>query len=167
LKVCANHLITSDMKLQPNIGSDRSWVWKVSADISDGEPQAETLAIRFANSENANLFKAKFEEGQKINASSHAPATSEPAKEVATEEKKEEVKEEEVKKEEEAKPEEEKPASSDPAPITHDPAGAEGSVEPASTETNTEAATGGEDAADELAKKTEDLKVEEEAKTEE
>lgn len=39
------------MKLQPNIGSDRSWVWKVAADISDGAPQAETLAIRFANSD--------------------------------------------------------------------------------------------------------------------
>lgn len=43
--------VTADMKLQPNIGSDRSWVWKVAADISDGEPQAETLAIRFANSD--------------------------------------------------------------------------------------------------------------------
>jgi Ran-binding protein 1 len=39
------------MKLQPNVGSDRSWVWKVAADISDGEPTAETLAIRFANKE--------------------------------------------------------------------------------------------------------------------
>lgn len=45
--------VTSDMKLQPNIGSDRSWVWKVAADVSEGSPQAETLAIRFANSESA------------------------------------------------------------------------------------------------------------------
>ncbi|KAG8702600.1 single stranded nucleic acid binding protein, partial [Ceratobasidium sp. 423] len=51
LKICANHYVTSDMKLQPNVGSDRSWVWKVAADISDGEPTAETLAIRFANKE--------------------------------------------------------------------------------------------------------------------
>ncbi|KAK7695423.1 single stranded nucleic acid binding protein [Cerrena zonata] len=29
LKVCANHAITSDIKLQPNVGSDRSWVWKL------------------------------------------------------------------------------------------------------------------------------------------
>lgn len=55
------------MKLTPNVGSDRSWVWNVSADISDGEPQAETLAIRFANSENANLFKDTFEQQQKSN----------------------------------------------------------------------------------------------------
>lgn len=67
LKICANHYITEEMKLTPNVGSDRSWVWNVSADISDGEPQAETLAIRFANSENANLFKDTFEQQQKSN----------------------------------------------------------------------------------------------------
>jgi len=37
------------MRLQPNIGSDRSWVWKVAADYSEDPPTAETLAIRFAN----------------------------------------------------------------------------------------------------------------------
>jgi len=67
LKVCANHYVTSDMRLQPNIGSDRSWVWKVAADVSEGSPQAETLAIRFANSDNANQFKEAFEAGQKTN----------------------------------------------------------------------------------------------------
>jgi len=67
LKVCANHLISSEMKLQPNIGSDRSWVWKVAADYSESPPTAETLAIRFANSENAGQFKSKFEESQENN----------------------------------------------------------------------------------------------------
>ncbi|KAI0035690.1 RanBP1 domain-containing protein [Vararia minispora EC-137] len=67
LKVCANHLISAEMKLQPNIGSDRSWVWKVAADYSETPPTAETLAIRFANSENAAQFKAKFEEAQSNN----------------------------------------------------------------------------------------------------
>ncbi|CAG8493711.1 8070_t:CDS:2 [Acaulospora morrowiae] len=66
-KVCANHYITADMKLSPNVGSDRSWVWNVAADISDGEPKAETLAIRFANSENAKKFEEKFYEVQKMN----------------------------------------------------------------------------------------------------
>ncbi|TFK55875.1 hypothetical protein OE88DRAFT_1692558 [Heliocybe sulcata] len=68
LKVCANHLISSEMRLQPNIGSDRSWVWKVAADYSESPPTAETLAIRFANADNANHFKVAFEDAQKKNA---------------------------------------------------------------------------------------------------
>jgi len=43
--------VTPEMQLSPNVGSDRSWVWSVAADVSDGEPKAETLAIRFANPE--------------------------------------------------------------------------------------------------------------------
>lgn len=39
------------MKLSPNVGSDRSWVWNAAADVSEGEPEAVTLAIRFANSD--------------------------------------------------------------------------------------------------------------------
>lgn len=34
LKICANHLISADYELKPNIGSDRSWVYTVTADIS-------------------------------------------------------------------------------------------------------------------------------------
>lgn len=44
-------LVVPDMKLSPNVGSDRSWVWNTSADVSEGEPEAQTLAIRFANPE--------------------------------------------------------------------------------------------------------------------
>jgi Ran-binding protein 1 len=51
LKVCANHYIVPEMKLSPNVGSDRSWVWNAAADVSEGEPEAVTLAIRFANSD--------------------------------------------------------------------------------------------------------------------
>lgn len=43
------------MKLSPNVGSDRSWVWNATADVSEGEPEAQTLAIRFANSESKFL----------------------------------------------------------------------------------------------------------------
>ncbi|KAF7331851.1 RanBD1 domain-containing protein [Mycena kentingensis (nom. inval.)] len=78
LKVCANHVISNDMRLQPNIGSDRSWVWKVAADYSESPPTAETLAIRFANSDNAGQFKTAFEEAQKKNAGL-TPATEEAA----------------------------------------------------------------------------------------
>lgn len=89
-KVCANHLITAEMTLSPNVGSDRSWVWNVAADVSDGEPKQETLAIRFANSENAGLFKAKFEEVQKINATLSKTAEAEESEEEDEEEKKDE-----------------------------------------------------------------------------
>lgn len=43
--------VSSEMKLSPNVGSDRSWVWNVAADYAEGEASAETLAIRFGNSE--------------------------------------------------------------------------------------------------------------------
>ncbi|TFY72103.1 hypothetical protein EVG20_g902 [Dentipellis fragilis] len=86
LKVCANHLISADMKLQPNIGSDRSWVWKVLADYSESPPTSETLAIRFANAENAGQFKTAFEDAQKSNAAlggeTAAPASEQPAEAV-------------------------------------------------------------------------------------
>jgi Ran-binding protein 1 len=74
-----------DMKLSPNVGSDRSWVWNAAADVSEGEPEAQTLAIRFANSESecptmfmrsspanplcadANAFKEAFIKAQQEN----------------------------------------------------------------------------------------------------
>ena len=43
------------MKLSPNVGSDRSWVWNAAADVSEGEPEPCTLAIRFANSESKHF----------------------------------------------------------------------------------------------------------------
>ncbi|XP_006819054.1 ran-specific GTPase-activating protein-like [Saccoglossus kowalevskii] len=52
------------MELLPNCGSDRAWVWTVLSDYADEEAKPETLAIRFANSENAQKFKTKFEECQ-------------------------------------------------------------------------------------------------------
>ncbi|KAI3404104.1 YRB1 [Candida oxycetoniae] len=68
LKICANHLISPDYELKPNIGSDRSWVYTVTADVSEGVPEAQTLAIRFGNKENADLFKKHFDEAKKANA---------------------------------------------------------------------------------------------------
>ncbi|GAA5987629.1 hypothetical protein JCM11641_001173 [Rhodosporidiobolus odoratus] len=78
LKVCANHYITPEMALSPNIGSDRSWVYNVAADVAEGEPTAETLAIRFANSENANLFKKSFTDAQETNKSLLSGSTAAP-----------------------------------------------------------------------------------------
>ncbi|KAM9393625.1 ran-specific GTPase-activating protein [Pholidichthys leucotaenia] len=62
LKICANHNIMPMMELKPNAGSDRAWVWNTLADYADECPKPELLAIRFLNSENAQKFKAKFEE---------------------------------------------------------------------------------------------------------
>ena len=43
------------MTLSPNVGSDRSWVYNVAADLVDGETKQELLAIRFANAESRNI----------------------------------------------------------------------------------------------------------------
>lgn len=67
LKICANHFISPEYELKPNVGSDRSWVYNVTADISEGEPEAQTLAIRFGNKENADKFKEEFEKAQEFN----------------------------------------------------------------------------------------------------
>jgi len=64
LKVCANHYISPEFKLQENVGSDRSWVWTCPADFADEKPEEEVFAIRFASPENAKAFKSKFEEAQ-------------------------------------------------------------------------------------------------------
>lgn len=65
LKICANHYISPDMKLTPNAGSDRSFVWH-ALDYADELPKPEQLAIRFKTPEEAALFKCKFEEAQNI-----------------------------------------------------------------------------------------------------
>ncbi|KAJ8329621.1 Ran GTPase binding protein Sbp1 [Batrachochytrium dendrobatidis] len=67
-KICANHIVSSEMTLTVNVGSDRSWVYSVAADFSEGAPTSELFAIRFANSENANKFKDTFEDAKKSNA---------------------------------------------------------------------------------------------------
>lgn len=66
LKTCANHYIQPEMELKPNCGSDRAWVWTSTSDFADGEPKPELLAIRFANAENAQKFKEKFNEGKEM-----------------------------------------------------------------------------------------------------
>jgi len=94
------------MKLQPNIGSDRSWVYKVTADYSESPPTAETLAIRFANAENAGQFKEEFEKAQQINATLVTSAPAEPAHATEEAEPAEETNAEEPAKEEEETAEE-------------------------------------------------------------
>lgn len=66
LKICANHFVTPWMELKPNCGSDRAWVWSVLADFADEQLKPELLAIRFANVENASMWKETFEKAKKI-----------------------------------------------------------------------------------------------------
>lgn len=67
LKVCANHLIHPLLKLNENVGSDRSWVWNCPNDFTDEVSKEEVFAIRFANVENAKKFKEEFKKCQEIN----------------------------------------------------------------------------------------------------
>jgi Ran-binding protein 1 len=64
MKLICNHALDPRISLQPNVGSDRSWVW-IAHDFSDGENLVETtFAIRFADSDIAEEFKSKFVEYQ-------------------------------------------------------------------------------------------------------
>lgn len=147
LKVCANHAITSDMKLSPNVGSDRSWVWNVAADYAQGEASPETLAIRFGNSENANLFKQAFEDAQSSNAKLSGSTEAEPAAAAApTEgELKPEPVNETSNEAEKLEPKEEQTASETAeAPSTHTPATVS-EEKPSETAVATEPATESKD----------------------
>ncbi|XP_075424703.1 ran-specific GTPase-activating protein [Ascaphus truei] len=108
LKICANHYVTPLMELKPNAGSDRAWVWNTYADYADEAPKPELLAIRFLNAENAQKFKAKFEEcrngvkerGPKDTTKNDSPdKVAEKLEELSVKENKVQEKEEETKPE--------------------------------------------------------------------
>ena len=63
LKLCANHLINTDMKLAPMASSDKAWVWS-AADFSEGEMRQENLAAKFKTADKAAEFKTVFEKCQ-------------------------------------------------------------------------------------------------------
>eukprot|EP00934_Nitzschia_sp_Nitz4_P003430 Nitzschia sp. Nitz4//scaffold27_size158506//116035//116828//NITZ4_002615-RA/size158506-snap-gene-0.220-mRNA-1//-1//CDS//3329545533//3420//frame0 len=63
MKVIANHAMDPRIKLEPNVGSDRSWVWS-AFDFAEGELVETVFAMRFADSETAQEFKTKFTEYQ-------------------------------------------------------------------------------------------------------
>jgi Ran-binding protein 1 len=64
MKVIANHAIDPRIKLEPNVGSDRSWVWS-AFDFADGALKETVFALRFGDSDIAKEFKEKFTECQK------------------------------------------------------------------------------------------------------
>lgn len=86
LKLCANHKITTEMKLTEIAPKQLSWI---AMDYSEGEAKSELLAARFKTPEDADLFKSEFEKAviaaatlpkstpKKPTASSSSTATSE------------------------------------------------------------------------------------------
>lgn len=59
MKVIANHALDPRIRLEPNAGSDRSWVWS-AFDFAEGELTETVFALRFADSEIAGKFKDCF-----------------------------------------------------------------------------------------------------------
>ncbi|KAF6008605.1 Ran GTPase-binding protein yrb1 [Brettanomyces bruxellensis] len=70
-KVCANHYLAPEYQLKANIGSEKSWVYTCTGDVSDGKPEVQTFAIRFGSKEKAQNFKEEFEKAQKENEKIH------------------------------------------------------------------------------------------------
>lgn len=111
MKVIVNHALDPRITLEPNVGSDRSWVWS-AYDFADGELIETVFAIRFADSDIANEFKKSFEENQEkmkaILAGEDAATGSAEADEAAEAVAALSTKEAEGDKKEEAEKEEEK-----------------------------------------------------------
>lgn len=63
MKVITNHALDPRIKLEPNAGSDRSWVWS-AFDFAGGELVETVFALRFADSDIAASFKVAFEDAQ-------------------------------------------------------------------------------------------------------
>lgn len=61
LKVCANHYLSEEMKLEGKLGSDKAWCYSVLCDFADAVPLPETLAFRFKDKETADAFKSQFD----------------------------------------------------------------------------------------------------------
>lgn len=75
LKICLNQYVNPAVDLKENVGSDRSWMWQ-GVDYADGEKDESTLAIRFKDSTNAQLFKEAYDSAREA---MRKLATSEPS----------------------------------------------------------------------------------------
>ncbi|XP_064638555.1 E3 SUMO-protein ligase RanBP2-like isoform X2 [Lineus longissimus] len=63
LKLCANHIITTDMSLVEMKGSKNAWCWTAN-DFSEEDHKVEKLAVKFKTETVAAQFKEIFEECQ-------------------------------------------------------------------------------------------------------
>lgn len=77
MKVIANHVIDPRIRLEPNAGSDRSWVWSCY-DFAEGELVETVFALRLKDSDVAAEFKKQFEAAQQINAHEESGADAAP-----------------------------------------------------------------------------------------
>jgi len=59
MKVICNHALDPRIQLEPNVSSDRSWVWS-AYDYATGKLEETVFAIRFVDTETADKFKDKF-----------------------------------------------------------------------------------------------------------
>uniref|UniRef100_A0A8L0DRV4 RAN binding protein 2 n=1 Tax=Oncorhynchus mykiss TaxID=8022 RepID=A0A8L0DRV4_ONCMY len=64
LKICANHWVTSSMKLEPMKGAEKAWVWSAIdfAEVTKGN--VEQLAVRFKLKDVANSFRDIFDQAK-------------------------------------------------------------------------------------------------------
>jgi E3 SUMO-protein ligase RanBP2 len=62
-KICANHMLRSDMELSMMPNNDRAYVW-VANDFADEELKIEKLCIRFKTAEEAGNFKENFDKAR-------------------------------------------------------------------------------------------------------
>ncbi|KAK8724994.1 hypothetical protein OTU49_011020 [Cherax quadricarinatus] len=58
-KICANHLVTANIDLQPMKNNDKVWIW-AAQDFADEEIRMEKFCCRFKTVEIANCFKEAF-----------------------------------------------------------------------------------------------------------
>ena len=68
--VCANHLLTSEMRLEPFKNNELTVTWNAFSDVSDGSPCDCIFAVKFKNLELLSSFKENFGalcEGKPVN----------------------------------------------------------------------------------------------------
>ena len=63
-KVCANHFITPDMKLERSQMAQNAWIWFTHADYSEETPKAEQLLARFKSADLSQKFGQCFNEAK-------------------------------------------------------------------------------------------------------
>ena len=65
-KICANHQISPEIKLDKHQGKDTTFIWS-AVDFSDGKENGEVFCVRFKTVEQAQAFNEQFNRAQKIN----------------------------------------------------------------------------------------------------